>query len=56
MPVVPDGSDLKLNPSLFSADQADAVTGHSSPLPSQAPAAAGAAPPIKARWESPCRA
>src|SRR5438477_864197 len=35
---------------------ADAAAGHSSPLPSEAPAAAAAAPPIKARRESPCRA
>src|SRR5438132_4444715 len=37
-------------------DPADAAAGHSSPLPSEAPAAAAAAPPIKARRESPCRA
>jgi hypothetical protein len=54
--VVPDGSDLKLNPSAFSADQADALTGHNSALPSEGPAAAAAAPPIKAGRESPCRA
>jgi hypothetical protein len=36
-------------------DPADAAAGHSSPLPSKVPAAA-AAPPIKARRESPCRA
>ena len=53
---VPDGSDLKLNPRAFSADQADAATGHSTPLPSEGPAAAAAGPPIKARRESPCRA
>src|SRR5260370_21934834 len=35
-------------------DPADAAAGHSSPLPSEAPAAA--APPTKARRESPCRA
>ena len=35
---------------------ADPVAGHSSPLPSEAPAAAAAAPPIKARRESACRA
>src|SRR5690349_8881893 len=37
-------------------DPADAAAGHSSPLPSEVPAAAAAAPPIKARRESPCRA
>jgi hypothetical protein len=37
-------------------DPADAVAGHSIPLPSEAPAAAAAAPPIKARRESACRA
>ena len=36
-------------------DRADAAAGHSSPLPSEAPAAAAAAPPIKARREGPCR-
>jgi len=35
---------------------ADAAVGHSSPVPSEAPAAAAAAPPIKARRESLCRA
>src|SRR5205807_3357554 len=54
--VVRDGSDSRLNPRAFSADQADAATGHSSPLPSEGPAAADAGPPIKARRESPCRA
>jgi hypothetical protein len=33
---------------------ADAAVGHSSPVPSEAPAAAAAAPPIKARRESLC--
>jgi len=51
----PDGSDLTLNPSVFSADQADAATGHGGSLPSEALAAA-AAPPIKARRKSQCRA
>ena len=37
-------------------DPADAAAGHSSPLPSEAPAAAAAALPIKARREGPCRA
>src|SRR6516165_8862030 len=37
-------------------DPADAAAGHSSPLPSEAPAAAAAVPPIKARRENPCRA
>src|SRR6266404_3312242 len=35
---------------------ADTAVGHSSPLPSEAPVAAAAAPPIKARRDSPCRA
>jgi hypothetical protein len=35
---------------------ADAAAGHSSPLPSEAPAVAAAAPPIKARRDSPSRA
>ena len=34
---------------------ADAAAGHSSPVPGEAPAAAAAAPPIKARRESLCR-
>src|SRR5215831_17915422 len=37
-------------------DPADAAAGHASPLPSEAPAAAAAAPPIKARRDNPCRA
>src|SRR6516165_2358516 len=37
-------------------DRADAAAGHSSPLPSEAPAAAAAAPPMKARREGPCQA
>src|SRR5690348_1008658 len=37
-------------------DPADAAAGHSSPLPSEVPAAAAAAPPIKVRRESRCRA
>jgi hypothetical protein len=53
--VVPDGSDLKLNPAAFSAGQAAAAAGHSGPLPGEAPAAA-AASPVKARRESPGRA
>jgi hypothetical protein len=35
---------------------ADPVAGHSSPVPSEAPVAATAAPPMKARRESLCRA
>jgi len=37
-------------------DPADAAAGHDSPLPSEAPATATAAPPTKARRESLCRA
>src|SRR6516225_9673822 len=37
-------------------DPADAAAGHNSPLPSEAPAAAAAVPPVKARRENPCRA
>src|SRR5215469_10965758 len=37
-------------------DRADAAAGHSSPLPSEAPTAVAAAPPIKARRDGPCRA
>jgi hypothetical protein len=36
-------------------DDADAAAGHSSPVPSEAPVATAAAPPIKARRENPCR-
>ena len=35
---------------------ADPAAGHSNPLPSEAPVAAAAAPPMKARRESLCRA
>jgi hypothetical protein len=35
---------------------ADAAAGHTSPVPSEAPAVTAAAPPIKARRDGPCRA
>src|SRR5215831_21411367 len=40
----------------FECAAADPAAGQSSPLPSEAPVAAAAAPPIKARREGMCRA
>jgi hypothetical protein len=51
--VVVAGVGLGAAPSSAAADPA---AGHSNPLPSEAPVAATAAPPMKARRESLCRA